>query len=401
MGAPHPPPCGGLLQAAEVAGSVALRPVTSSEITAIGAMWERCSLATRIARFHAPVRNIPASYLNAMLADPAANVLAVSEPDGDVVALASLIRCPGGGTAELGVLVEDARQCRGIGRRLAAHLISAPARGISVLTASILAANATVADLARRVPGQFSIAADGEVLNVRVRLALRPIRHVREKGSTACWSADTVVRMAEFDVVSAEDVRLMQSLAQRVTAVHPDLVNSDATFGELAWIWGKGHASDGATWPRRLWFSFDDVIDWYDRVAAGLERTVLPSTPDEFGLKRWEAHGYQSDPAADGDTGSWTQLNERDLTEIDQPALPDGFRFRNAAEAGPEAAVRAHVDAWAPSTYTAEGYEGVRRMATYRGDLHVLVEAPDGTMAASTIMWLDEANRTAEFEPAG
>ncbi|MFY9775919.1 MAG: GNAT family N-acetyltransferase, partial [Trebonia sp.] len=49
----------------------------------------------------------------------------------------------------------------------------------------------------------------------------------------------------------------------------------------------------------------------------------------------------------------------------------------------------------------AEGYEGVRRMAAYRSDLHVLVEAPDGTMAASTIMWLDEANKTAEFEPVG
>jgi len=128
---------------------------------------------------------------------------------------------------------------------------------------------------------------------------------------------------------------------------------------------------------------------------------VLPRMADEFALKRWEAHGYQADPASLGESGSWTQLNERDLTEVDQPTLPDGFRFRSADEAGPEAAVRAHVDAWAPSTYTAEGYEGVRRTATYRGDLHILVEAPDGTMAASTIMWLDEANLTAEFEPVG
>jgi ribosomal protein S18 acetylase RimI-like enzyme len=29
------------------------------------------------------------------------------------------------------------------------------------------------------------------------------------------------------------------------------------------------------------------------------------------------------------------------------------------------------------------------------------VEAPGGTTAASTIMWLDEANKTAEFEPVG
>jgi GNAT superfamily N-acetyltransferase len=145
----------------------------------------------------------------------------------------------------------------------------------------------------------------------------------------------------------------------------------------------------------------DDVIDWFDGVAAGLERTVLPRLADGFALRRWAAHGYETDPASLGDTGSWTELTERDLTDLAQAVLPDGFRFRNADEAGPQAAVRAHVDAWAPSTYTAEGYAGVRRTATYRGDLHVLVQAPDGTMAASTIMWLDEANKTAEFEPVG
>ena len=143
------------------------------------------------------------------------------------------------------------------------------------------------------------------------------------------------------------------------------------------------------------------MIDWYDGVAAGLERTVLPTTAEEFALQRWAAHGYETDPASLGDTGDWTQLNERDLTDVEQPVLPAGFRFRTADEAGPEAAVQAHVDAWAPSAYTAESYEGVRQTAAYRGDLHVLVEAPDGTMAASTIMWLDEANKTVEFEPVG
>ena len=249
--------------------------------------------------------------------------------------------------------------------------------------------------------------------------------------------------MGDFDLVSAADIRLMQGMAQRVTAIRPDLVNSDASFGELAWIWGKGHASDGATWPCRLWFRggalvawawaylphqvrrsdgsvtdatgaylgyqihpdqaklVDDVIGWYDDEAAGLERTVSPSASDEFALDRWAAHGYQTDPASLGDTGTWTQLNMRDLTDVEQPALRDGFRFRTADEVSPAAAVQAHVDAWAPSTYTAEGYQGVRQMAAYRGDLHVLVEAPDGTMAASTIMWLDEANKTAEFEPVG
>jgi hypothetical protein len=39
--------------------------------------------------------------------------------------------------------------------------------------------------------------------------------------------------MGDFDLVTAADIRLMQGLAQRVTAIRPDLVNSDASFGEL------------------------------------------------------------------------------------------------------------------------------------------------------------------------
>lgn len=240
------------------------------------------------------------------------------------------------------------------------------------------------------------------------------------------------------ELLTAADVRLMQGLAQRVTATHPELVNSDASFGELAWNWGKGHAADGASWPRRLWFAggdlvawgwaqlphrvrrgdgsvkdvtgaylayqvhpdhaglVDEVIDWYDATAPAVERTVLPGAADEFALKRWAAHGYETDPAA-----SWTQLNERDLIDLEQPVLPAGFRFRTAEEAGPRAAVQAHVDAWAPSPYTSESYQGVRQTAGYRGDLHILVAAPDSTMASSTIMWLDEVNKTAEFEPVG
>lgn len=249
--------------------------------------------------------------------------------------------------------------------------------------------------------------------------------------------------MNDLDPLTAADVQLMQGLAQQVTALRPDLVNSDASLGELAWNWGRGHASEGRSWRRRLWFGggelvawgwarlphrvrrndgsvkeatsaylayqvhpdhsglVEEVIDWYDATAAGVERTVVPQAADEFALKRWAAHGYGTDPASLGDTGSWTQLNERGLDEVDHPVLPDGFRFRTAEEAGAQAAVQAHVDAWAPTAYTAQSYEGVRRTPPYRGDLHVLVQAPDQTMAASTIMWLDEANRTAQFEPVG
>jgi hypothetical protein len=54
-------------------------------------------------------------------------------------------------------------------------------------------------------------------------------------------------------------------------------------------------------------------------------------------------------------------LNQRDLTDVEDSLLPAGFRFRTADEAGPEAAPRAHVDAWSPTAYTAQSYDDVRR----------------------------------------
>jgi hypothetical protein len=58
-------------------------------------------------------------------------------------------------------------------------------------------------------------------------------------------TSEHIVVNSNFDLVTAADVQLMLGLAQRVTAVCPDLVNSDATFGELAWICGEGHAFAG------------------------------------------------------------------------------------------------------------------------------------------------------------
>jgi ribosomal protein S18 acetylase RimI-like enzyme len=125
---------------------------------------------------------------------------------------------------------------------------------------------------------------------------------------------------------------------------------------------------------------------------------VTPTDAEEYTLGRWAAHGYKPE-----ETDDWTQLNQRDLAEGAEAAavLPAGFRFRTADEVKPAAVVQAHVDAWAPSAYTVSAYEGVRSTAAYRGDLHILVEAPDGTMAASAIMWFDEVNRSVEFEPVG
>jgi len=243
---------------------------------------------------------------------------------------------------------------------------------------------------------------------------------------------------------TADDVRAMQGLAQQVTALRPELLGGEATFGELAWSWGQGRTARGDTWRRRLVYANDELIGWgwaylpyrvvrtdgsmreskksslahqyhpdhpevFDEILAwfedatpdGLDRYVTPPSVDAETIARLAANGYVADDGINGDDGDWHQYNRRGLGEIEKPEIPEGFRFTTAAEAGPEAAVQAHVDAWHPSSFNARAYEDVLATATYRADLHVLLEAPDGTMASTAMLWFDELNRTAEFEPVG
>lgn len=249
--------------------------------------------------------------------------------------------------------------------------------------------------------------------------------------------------MSSASTFGPADLWLMQGLAQQVTALRPELVNVDATVGELAWVWGKDHATQASTWRHRVWYDgadvvgwgwiflpyqvprsdgqilyvttttltwqvhpgrpqvLDQILDWYDAQAPGRDRRVTVRAADRDALHRLAAHGYRVDEQAAGDSGSWTQYNARDLDDLPEPVLPPGFRFLTAGQVTPEAAAQAHRDAWHPSSFTDGGMREVREMWPYREDLHVLVQAPDGTLAATAIGWLDEQNRAAEFEPVG
>ncbi|MCL5116277.1 MAG: GNAT family N-acetyltransferase [Firmicutes bacterium] len=243
-----------------------------------------------------------------------------------------------------------------------------------------------------------------------------------------------------------EQVRLMQGLAQEVTIRRPQVLEGGATVGELAWQFGKDRAAIGDRWRYRLWPRadgsgrldawawvylpytvrltdgstatstsadliwqvhpnrpdlLDEVLDWYAAQAAGLDQFITPQDADTELLARLAARGYTRDAEAGGDDGHWHQFNRRPLVNLAEPVLPGGFRFRTAAEVGSAAATRAHVDAWYPSTFTETSMAGVQSMWPYRDDLHVLIEAPDGTLVATAIIWFDPVTRTAEFEPVG
>ncbi|GAA4511929.1 hypothetical protein GCM10023191_076770 [Actinoallomurus oryzae] len=101
-----------------------IRAVRTGDAAALAAMFGRCSRETRYRRFHGPVAEIPASYLRRCLDGP--HRAFVAEPTGgDIVGLAS------SGPAlddpcvhEVGVLVEDAWQRRGVGGLLLARLFA-------------------------------------------------------------------------------------------------------------------------------------------------------------------------------------------------------------------------------------------------------------------------------------
>ena len=239
------------------------------------------------------------------------------------------------------------------------------------------------------------------------------------------------------------EIRLMQGLAQQVTAFRPELLNADATVGELAWVWSKDFDALSPFWRHRLWLIdgklaawgwvhlphriprgdgtfrearaanliwqthpdqpelLHEILDWYDEAAGGVDQLLAIQSADRAAQAIIPGHGYVFDAEAGADDGSWVQFNRRELTDLPDPVLPDGFRFVMAKDVSPAHAVKAHRDAWQSSSFSEAAFERVQHTWPYRGDLHLLVEAPDGTLAATAIIWLDDATQTAEFEPVG
>lgn len=98
----------------------------------------------------------------------------------------------------------------------------------------------------------------------------------------------------------------------------------------------------------------------------------------------------------------WDHVTERDLVgEIAPPRLPAGYSLRHAASAdyGQLAAVRndAFDNGWTPEQYR----DQVMAKPGYALERELLAVAPDGQIAAFTMIWLDQLNQVGLFEPVG
>ncbi len=152
---------------------IQLRPAVPGDRLAVEQMFQRCSLPTRYRRFHAPVKAIPARYLaEAVSGSPFHYALIAWHEDEAApraVALASC-RLVAEGAAELGLLVEDAWQRHGLGRRLLHDLVAhADQAGVRVLEAQLMAEQSWIAALLRPYgPCRLHSAWDG-IMNLSVR----------------------------------------------------------------------------------------------------------------------------------------------------------------------------------------------------------------------------------------
>jgi ribosomal protein S18 acetylase RimI-like enzyme len=187
--------------------------------------------------------------------------------------------------------------------------------------------------------------------------------------------------------------------------------------GDVAWEL-RQHEGREPEWTFRLWHDGDRrVVAWsWLKADRGLleydihpEHThLLDELLDEPDARQAVALEDDAETRAilarHGFTkpGRAIHVNHRDVPEAPEPPpLPDGFRYRTVAPDHLAERVAVHRDVWQPSRVSESSYRNVMAEWPYRGSLDCVVEAPDGRFAAYVLVWPDDENRVALFEPVG
>jgi predicted N-acetyltransferase YhbS len=211
----------------------------------------------------------------------------------------------------------------------------------------------------------------------------------------------------------------MQLLVQRDWTV-----NSHWHIGDLAWQRPAMDDRAVALWP--------DAWAWLTPSGD----MALQAPPEHLGtVMKWADGRAHTVSAMDTDTAFRGALRKNGYREIEAPffrhclrdlddrtpapQLPDGYRVRPVEPGETEQRAAVHREAWRPkrigqmqvppaekeddreSGMTAERYAQIAATWPYRPDLDLIVEAPDGTLVASALGWLDEVNQVALLEPVG
>lgn len=230
--------------------------------------------------------------------------------------------------------------------------------------------------------------------------------------------------MRRSDFTGAGDLRAMQQMCSRLwtpsSRFHP---------GQLAWsryyhpvrgdalgeheaiaLWRDGSEVVGFGWAEAEdWLELQvdpgqvevaaEVVEWFEDWSDAETQSALVMEGDasEAALA---AAGFEPEPDA------WHFVHHLlDLAELGPVPRIGGYTFRHV-DGIPEAAQRAacHARSWSdfgPSSVTAESYTALMSAWPYRADLDWVAVAPDGSMAASCLVWLDPATGVGLVEPVG
>jgi GNAT superfamily N-acetyltransferase len=121
--------------------SLIVRPAMAGVREALAAMYRRCGPASRYQRFHAPLRELPAEHLRAVTTpeDGVDALIVAHAADASRPLALGSAHTGAPGVVEVGLLVEDDWQRRGIGSLLLRSLLDrARPRGAVALTATVL-----------------------------------------------------------------------------------------------------------------------------------------------------------------------------------------------------------------------------------------------------------------------
>jgi mycothiol synthase len=230
--------------------------------------------------------------------------------------------------------------------------------------------------------------------------------------------------LTQRPAASIDDLRTatdLMSAAWRSGA--PDVAESPAA---VEW-WYALSFPDSLGDHLRLWSDGERTVAWSWHEPPEIEthvwtgdaptdivvyRSLLATVLDETGDAEVAAFAADDDIASIGilaDLGFQAEgrrLSQWQRTASDGPpaqaALPPGYRIRGLR--GPDefkARVELHRAAFPTSRLNVEKYERLLTLPHYRLDDDLVVEAPDGSLAAYALGWLDPVGGVAEFEPVG
>jgi len=221
-----------------------------------------------------------------------------------------------------------------------------------------------------------------------------------------------------------EDLRIaVASMSAAWRAGAPHVAGTPAA---LEWWYALTHP-DPLSDHLRLWYEDDAPVGWAWHESpelevhvwtgdAGRDAAVFAAIVD---AALGEPPGDELAAfAADSDHGSITILRERgfmpegrrlsqwqwrtDGRSPGAPTLPDGYRIRSLR--GPqefETRVALHRAAFPPSRLNVAKYERLLTVPHYRFEDDLVVEAPDGSLAAFALAWYDPDGLVGELEPVG